>query len=67
MKLFQAIGDSKKAQALLVGGALAAFGPTLGMTEEQISNIITVVVGYTVAQGVADAGKGFNGKGTAQP
>lgn len=51
-----ALLESRKAQALLVGVVLAVFGPSFGLTVEQVGDTTNVILAYIVGQGVADAG-----------
>jgi hypothetical protein len=62
MKLGVAVLESKKAQALTIGVAVALFGSALGLSEEQIGDATNVVLAYIVGQGVADAGMAIASK-----
>jgi len=50
---------SRKLWAAVVGTALITFGTQVGLTPEMSQWIATIITGYIVGQGIADAGKKF--------
>ena len=57
--------QSRKLWAAVLGSALAALGSQLGLTEEQTTQIVAVVVAYVLGQGIADRGAEGNSQGAS--
>lgn len=56
---------SRKLWAAVVGSALVAFGQQIGLSPDVIQWVGTIVTGYIVGQGIADAGAGGSSQGAA--
>ena len=50
---------SRKLWAAIVGSVILSFGDQLGLSPDVTQWIGTIVTGYIVGQGIADAGQGF--------
>lgn len=50
---------SRKLWAAVIGTTLITFGNQVGLTPEMSQWIATIITGYIVGQGIADAGKKF--------
>jgi uncharacterized membrane protein HdeD (DUF308 family) len=50
---------SRKLWAAVIGTALITFGNQAGLTPEVSQWIATIVTGYVLGQGIADAGKKY--------
>jgi hypothetical protein len=48
---------SRKLWAAVIGTTLITFGNQVGLTPEMSQWIATIITGYIVGQGIADAGK----------
>lgn len=57
MGKFARLLRSRKFLASVVGGLISTVGDLLGLDETTKSQLITVIIGYVVAQGWADSGK----------
>jgi hypothetical protein len=50
---------SRKLWAAIVGSVILSFGDQLGLSPDVTQWIGTIVTGYIVGQGIADAGQGL--------
>jgi len=50
-------GESKKAQVLVLVGALILFGKHLGFSQEELKSVLYIGMTYLTGQGLADLGK----------
>ena len=50
---------SRKLWAAVIGAVIVSAGPQLGLTPDITQSIATIVTGYVVGQGIADAGAGL--------
>ena len=50
---------SRKLWATIVGGILVTLGDAIGLSPDAAQWIVTLVTGYIVGQGIADAGAGI--------
>ena len=50
---------SRKLWAAVIGAVIVSAGPQLGLTPDITQWIATIVTGYVVGQGIADAGQGL--------
>lgn len=48
---------SKKAVAAFVAVLMSLFGKKMGIDEDSLTKVVGAIVGYVLAQGVADFGK----------
>ena len=49
---------SRKLWAAILGGVIVSLGDALGLTADATQWIVTIITGYIVGQGIADAGQG---------
>ncbi len=57
MSVFNQLFNSKKFYAALTAALIIVFSEGLGLTEDQATNIVQVIMAYLVGQGIADNGK----------
>ncbi len=54
---------SRKLWAAILGAALLSLGNAVGLTPELTQGIVTIITGYIIGQGIADAGAGGGSQG----
>lgn len=54
---------SRKLWAAILGAALLSLGDAVGLTPELTQGIVTIITGYIIGQGIADAGAGGGSQG----
>jgi hypothetical protein len=57
MGKFGKLFSSRKFLASIVGGVVSMAGDLLGLDDTTKSQLVTIIIGYVVAQGWADSGK----------
>lgn len=59
MKLLRALTNSRKVQATFIGLVTALFGERAGISADQVTNAVMLLVAYVVGQGITDAGSSY--------